>query len=180
MKSKTLTYSAANYYKKNYIESSVLILIFLVIACVFANRNGTIQKLVPFIIGFLLFIVLYGLFIKRVKKSFSVIKITEQGIQVKTPASEQVQIPWDDQISAGAYYAEMNVSTSGRTHYELILSSAPLPYSYKVDHIEQFSMESYQNTGAWRVSLGRGTKKWCEQEVAKITELRNNGLKSNN
>ena len=178
MKGKTLTYSAANYYKKNYIEASVLIFIFLVIACVFASRNGSIQRLLPFIIGFLLFILLYGLFIRRAKKSFSVITIAEQGIQVKTPSGEQVQIPWDDQITVGAYYAEMNVSTSGRTHYELILSSAPLPYSYKVDHIEQFSLENYQNTGTWRVSLGRGTKKRCEQEVKKITELRNSRLES--
>ena len=169
-----LTYCAADYYKKNFISGSVVLLLCIGVVMFAVGKSNAIQRAIPIICIFVLFLLLYGSFCLKAKKKFSVAVLSEKGIVIKCPSGQQFEIPWDDQISAASFYAEMNVSLSGGSHYELILSSSPLPYHYKVDHIELFSEEQYQNSGKWRLSLGRGTKKWCEREANKIMALKEN------
>ena len=171
------TYCASDYYRNNYIKASIFFLICIGVVLLASIRSNSISRVVPIIVLFVLFEVIYGLFLLKAKKSFSVITLSEQEILVKCPTGEQIIIPWDEKISVGSYYAEMNVSLSGGNHYELILSSTPLPLSYKGDHIEQFSVQNYLSNGSWRVSLGRGSKKWCEKEAVKIMSLRTNANK---
>lgn len=171
-----LKYCAANYYRNNLMKGSAVILACIAVIIFAAGPGKALRMAMPCVCLFVFFLIFYGSFCLKARKTFSEVIISEKGILIKHPSGQQFNIPWDDRISAGSYYAEMNVSVSGGSHYELILSSDPPSNAYKVDHIEQFSVEKYEKHHTWRVSLGRGTRKWCEREATKIIAIKDSVL----
>ena len=169
----TLSYSAANYYKALFGKGVMVLLICVAaVVAVSLQKDGLNRAVIAIVSLFVLFVIVFGAFVFRAQKKFAKVILSQEEILIRCPDGEAVRIPWNDQISVSFFDAPMYRSASNGAHFELILSSAPLPYSYQADHIEAFSAENYRASGTWRVSLGRGSRKWCEKESQNISMLR--------
>lgn len=179
----TIKFCAYDSFKRNFTQASIFILIAFPLMCILAKQGPFSNRLLPFTILVIFFIVFFITLFVRSKKIFETIHISEKQIKICLPGKEIIEIPWSEAISVGAFsgVGSMNrtLQAPGKNWFELVLSSEELSPLYQVDSILHFSPEKYAETGRWRVSLGRGNQKWCQKQIELIEGMKQKALLHN-
>lgn len=166
-------YRATPFSRNQFIRGLVILLLLFVII-VFIDLDQLRYRLFLYYgLVILLYIASYWASLMSTKKEYELVEIAKEGITIYLPTQEIVQIPWNKDISVGYYeLRSVGISPSIGTKYELILSSEPLPPSYQFKQTEHFSPDKYYKGDTWQVSMNRGTKRWCQQQVEWIQNIK--------
>lgn len=176
----TVSYCAYDSYKKSFIQAIIFILIAFPLMCILAKQGPFSKRLLPFTILVIFFLVFFIAMFSRAKKMFETIYISDKHIKICLPGKETIEIPWSEAISVGAFSGVGSMARTlqapGKNWFELVLSSEKPSSVFQVDSILRFSPEKFRETGSWRVSLGRGNRKWCEKQIEIIENMKQKAL----
>ena len=174
----TLKYCSTDSYKKNSIIRIAFCLVLLIVLIVL-SKHRTIAWLPMLMVLVALCAVFFLAAYLRSKKVFETIQISEKQIRICMPGKTPIDIPWSESVCADTFPlvgGMKRMELDERNWRELILSSEKISLGFQADSFLHFSPEKYAETGRWRVSLGRGSKKWCQKQIAAIEEIKQRAL----
>ena len=175
----SLKYCSIDFFKRTSIIRVAFILVLLIVLWILAKQR-TISLLLMLIALVTLPAVFFTAVYLRLKKEFETILISEDQIRICMPGKMPIDIPWSESVCIDTYplVGKMlrQMEFDERNWRELILSSEKISSGFQVDSFQHFSPEKYDETGSWRVSLGRGSKKWYRKQIAAIEEIKQRAL----
>ena len=175
----TLKYCSIDFFKRTSIIRVAFILVLLIVLWILSKQR-TISLLLLLIALVTLPAVFFTAVYLRLKRVFETILISKEQIRICMPGKTPIDIPWSESVCIDTYplVGKMlrQMEFDERNWRELILSNEKISSGFQVDSFLHFSPEKYTDTGSWRVSLGRGSKKWCQKQIAAIEEIKQRAL----
>ena len=173
---KERTYCAGNYVEKMIVQFVFWFVIVLLITFFIGFRGMSVEEIVIAVLAVVILCVFRASFLTLTDQDFETVTISEDGITVFYPEKWKAVIQWNESVSVE--YRQIGIrSVGGAWVFDLILSSAPLPDSLCYTDRVHFSPERFEKGEPWRVSIGRGSKRWCRRETDRILSMKAEALR---